>query len=67
MKTLGRKIAFVGNCISESTANVCMIDLNFTLTPIIEIKTFDKELPQGHFGLEIPKKNQNMANFRLLD
>ena len=37
MKTKGRKIDFLGNCIAESTANLFVIILNFIFITIIQI------------------------------
>ena len=59
MKTIGRKIDCLGNCIAEQTGFFIII-LNFVLTPFIETKIFDK-IPflEKNFVEKKNKKKQN--------
>ena len=50
VKTKGRKIDFVRNCIAESTAYFIISILTFSITPIINIKIFQKTI--SYLGLE---------------
>ena len=44
MKTIGRKIDFVGKCIAKLTAYFSVTILNYIFTPFIQIKFFQKHL-----------------------
>ena len=43
MKTMGRNIGFVGNCMAESTVYFFVLILNIIFKAIIEIEIFEKQ------------------------